>query len=117
VPTALRIGAVVLWAGFMLGMVNWSETTAAIVCGAVGTVVLGLVVGRWWVVLAPLVPGLLFALVTLVSDPDDFYEGSPGAWATAFAVVTVAIAALVALGVAIHRSARPGTRGVRRDSL
>ena len=58
---ALRIAAVVLWAGFMFGMVNGSNTEAAIAGAAIGTVVLGLVVGRWWVLLAPIVPGAVVA--------------------------------------------------------
>jgi hypothetical protein len=48
-PIALRVGAVALWVVFMIGMVNWSNTYAAIVGAGVGTVALGLLVGRWWV--------------------------------------------------------------------
>jgi hypothetical protein len=50
------------------------------------------------------VPGALLAVATLVSDPDEFYEGSPGSWAAFVALCTIAITVLLALGVAINRS-------------
>jgi len=67
-------------------------------------VLLGVLVGRWWVLLVPIVPGALLALASLVSDPDDYYEGSPRLCAAYVALWTVAIAALFALGVAINHS-------------
>ena len=103
-PIALRLAAIALWVVFMIGMVNWSNTYAAVVGAGVGTVALGLLVGRWWVLLVAVVPGAVVALVVLVSDPDDYYEGSPADWALVVALLAVAIAALLALGVAIHRS-------------
>jgi hypothetical protein len=104
-PIALRVGAVALWIVFLIGMVNWSNTHAAVVGAGVGTVALGLLVGRWWVLLVAVVPGAVVALGVLVSDPDNYYEGSPGSYAAAVAMLAVVIAALLALGVAIHRSA------------
>lgn len=90
----------------MIGMANWSNTDAALIGAAVGTVLLGVLVGRWWVVLVAIVPGALVAVATLVSDPDDFYEGSPGSWAAFVALCTIAIAVLLALGVGVNRSVR-----------
>jgi hypothetical protein len=103
--TLLRVAAIAAWAGFMIAMANWSNTDAALVGAGVGTVVLGIVVGRWWVLLVPIVLGTVLALASLVSDPDDYFEGSPGLWAAYVAVWTVAIAAILALGVGINRSA------------
>jgi hypothetical protein len=51
----------------------------------------------------PAVVGAVLALGTLISDPDDFHEGSPGLWAAYVAVWTIAIGALLAFGVAISR--------------
>jgi hypothetical protein len=102
---ARSVAGIALWAGFMIGMASWSNTDAAMVGAGIGTVVLGVLVGRWWVLLVPIVPGALLALGSLVSDPEDFHEGSPGLWAAYVAIWTVAIAALLALGVAINRSA------------
>ena len=95
----------------MIGMANWSNTNAAMTGAGIGTVVLGVLVGRWWVLLVPVVPGALLALGTLVADSDDYHEGSPGFWAAYIALATVAIAALLALGVAINRSAGPFITG------
>ena len=105
-PLALRIAAIALWVAFMIGMLNWSNTDAATVGVVAGTVALGALVGRWWVLLAPAVPGVLLAIGTLFSDPDDFYEGSPGFWALYVVLWAAAIAALLAIGVWLHRSAR-----------
>ena len=44
-------------------------------------------------------------LASLVSDPDYYYEDAPAQWAAYVALWTAAIAALLALGVAINRSA------------
>jgi hypothetical protein len=103
---ALRAAEIALWGGFMIGMASWSNTNAALVGSGIGTVVLGVLVGRWWVLLVAIVPGAVLAVGSLISDPDDFYEGSPGAWAAFVALWTIAIAALMALGVAINRSVR-----------
>ena len=46
----------------------------------------------------------------LMSDPDDYYEGSPGMWAAAVALLTVASALLLALGVATAAIAKRGRR-------
>jgi hypothetical protein len=62
----------------MIGMANWSNTDAAVIGAGIATVVLGVLVGRWWVLLVPVVPGALLALGSLVADPDDYYERSPG---------------------------------------
>jgi hypothetical protein len=105
-PLALRIAAIALWVAFMIAMLNWSNTEGASAGVVGGTVVLGALVGRWWVLLVPIVPGVLVAFGTLVSDPDDFYEGSPGEWALVVVFLTAATVALLAIGVWIHRSAR-----------
>lgn len=105
-PLALRLAGVGLWVALMIGMLNWSNTEAATVGVVGGTVALGALVGRWWVLLVPIVPGVLLAFGTLVSDPDDFYEGSPGEWALIVVFLTAATVALLAIGVWIHRSAR-----------
>ena len=89
----------------MAAMASWSYTDAAMIGAGLGTVLLGVLVGRWWVLLVPIVLGGLLALATLVSDPDSFHENSPELWALYIALWTVAIAAVLALGVAINRSA------------
>jgi hypothetical protein len=91
-PHALRIAAIALWVALIVAMLKWSNTGAA--------------TGRWWVLLVPVVPGVLLAIGTLVSDPDDFYEGSPGEWALVVVLLTAATATLLAIGVWLHRSAR-----------
>ena len=103
-PIGVRVAGIAVWGGFMIGMASWSNTDAALVGAGIGTVVLGILVGRWWVLLVPVVPGALLALGTFISDPDDFREGSPGLWAAYVALWAVAIGALLALGVAINRS-------------
>jgi hypothetical protein len=74
----VRVAGIAVWGGFMIGMASWSNTDAALVGAGTGTVVLGILVGRWWVLLVPVVPGALLALGTLISDSDNFHEGSPG---------------------------------------
>ena len=88
----------------MIGMASWSNTAAAMLGAGIATVVVGVLVGRWWVLLVPFVPGALLVLASLVADPDDYHEGSPGLWAAFVALWTGAIAALLGLGVAVNRS-------------
>jgi hypothetical protein len=104
-PLAIRIAAIVLWAAFMVAALNWSNTAAATAGVVGGMVALGAIVGRWWVLLVPLVSGVLLALVTLFATPDDAYEDAPGMWALYFVFLAVAIAALLAIGVWLNRSA------------
>lgn len=58
--TALRVVAIASWGVFMIGMASWSNTDAAMIGAGIGTVALGVLVGRWWVLLVP---------VALVADP------------------------------------------------
>ena len=112
---AWKVVAIVVWGGFMAGMASWSYTDAAMIGAGLGTVLLGVLVGRWWVLLVPIVLGGLLALATLASDPDDFHENSPELWALYVALWTAAIGAVLALGVAINRSAAHlRTRSTRR---
>jgi hypothetical protein len=99
----LRVAAIAAWGGFMIGMANWSNTNAALVGAGIATVLLGIFVGRWWVLLVPIVPGALLAVGTLAADPEGFHENSPASWAAYIALWTVAIAVLLALGVALSR--------------
>jgi hypothetical protein len=105
-PLALRVAAIALWVGFMVAMANWSNTEGATAGAVAGTVALGALVGRWWVLIAPLASGVLLALATLVASPDDAYEDAPGMWALYFVFLAAAIAALLAIGVWLNRSAR-----------
>jgi hypothetical protein len=105
-PLAIRIAAIALCAAFMVAAVNWSNTDAATAGVVGGTVALGAIVGRWWVLLLPLVSGVLLALATLFATPDDAYEDAPGMWALYFVFLAGAIAALLGLGVWLNRSAR-----------
>jgi hypothetical protein len=104
-PLALRVASIAVWVAFMVGMANWSNTEAATAGAVAGTVALGALVGRWWVLIAPLVSGVLLALATLLATPDDAYEDAPGMWALYFVFLAGAIAALLAIGVWLNRSA------------
>jgi hypothetical protein len=54
---AVKAVAIVVWGGFMAGMASWSYTDAAMIGAGLGTVLLGVLVGRWWVLLVPIVLG------------------------------------------------------------
>jgi hypothetical protein len=87
-------------------MASWSETTPALVCAAIATFALGAIVGRRWVLLAVLIPGLLLALLSAASGTDDTGHGSGVDWALwLFLPATILAAALMGLGVVCHRLA------------
>jgi hypothetical protein len=100
----LRVAAIAAWGGFIIAMATWSGTDVALATAAVATVVVGCLVGRWWVLLVPIVPGVLLAVGTLLADPEGFQDNSPGFWAAYIAVATIAFVSLMALGVGINRS-------------
>ena len=101
--TLVRLLLILVWAAFMVGMANWSYTDGAMAGAAIGTLALGLLVGRWWVPLVPLVAGTALALATLVSDPENFHENTPVLWAGYVMMWTLAISVLIAVGVALNR--------------
>jgi hypothetical protein len=104
--TALRIVAVVLWIAFLVGMASWSETTPALVLAALGTVVVGVLVARWWLPLAVVVPGVILALIFLSAGTEEHSDGSGADWAAGVGIWTAAIAGALALGVACQRLTR-----------
>ena len=60
--TALRIGAIGAWIAWLVAMAAWGETTPALIGAGLGTFALGAFVGRWWVLLVVLFPGITLAL-------------------------------------------------------
>jgi len=102
----LRVAATALWIGLLLAMASWSNSDAALAGAVAGTVLLGVLVGRWWVLWVPVVPGAVLALMTLVSRTEDS-DGTPSwLWAAYIALATVGVTALLAVGVAISRAPR-----------
>ena len=71
----LRVLAIAAWVGGLLALTTWSNTDAAGGVGFRSTILVGAVVGRWWLLLVPVAP----ALVLIVSAQGD-YEWSKGTW-------------------------------------
>jgi hypothetical protein len=98
--------AVVVWVAFLVGMASWSETDLALIVAAAGTFALGAFVGRWWVLLVVLSPGLALALWSAAAGTDDTGHGSGVDWALwLFVPATILAGAVMALGVLTHRLA------------
>ena len=112
--TVVSVTAIVAWAAFLVVMANWSNSDAAMTGAVLSTVVLGVVVGRWWLLLVPLAAGGIVALATLISDPSNYSEGSPALWAAATLVGSIAILALMGLGVGVAEGSQAVLRRTRR---
>ena len=99
--------AVVAWLAILGAMASWSYTDAAVAGAALATVGLGVLVGRFGVVLVPLAIGLVAALATLLAgdDPADG-DGSSVSWAVYLVFWALVLAFLVALGVACRQAVR-----------
>jgi hypothetical protein len=112
---ALRIGAVGVWVAGLVAMATWGATTLALAGAALGTFALGLFVGRWWVLLAVAIPGLVVAAWSAAGGIEDTGHGSGVEWALwLFIPATILVAAIMALGVLCHRIAvreRPSRPG------
>jgi hypothetical protein len=109
--TALRFAAIVVWAAVLVAMASWGEATLAFAGAVLATFALGVLVGRWWVVLAVLVPGIVLVLLSAAEGTDDKGEGSGLEWAVwVFVPATILAAAILALGVVCHRVARRDER-------
>jgi hypothetical protein len=101
----LRLAVLAAWLGALLGFASWSETTAALWCAGAATVIAGLLVGRWWALLVPAGIALVLALGVLASgeDPGERWETAPENYALGFLAAGAVAAALLALGVAVHK--------------
>jgi hypothetical protein len=51
--------AIAAWAGGLLALTTWSNTDAAGAVAFVSTILVGVVVGRWWLLLVPVAPALM----------------------------------------------------------
>jgi hypothetical protein len=100
---AARAIAIVAWAVGLIVLANWSDTDRAVVGAVAATVALGFLVGRWPLLLVPLLPGLLLAGSVALADPDTYYEGPPAIDAAYTVAITLAVMALLAVGVLLHR--------------
>ena len=112
--TAARLAVLAAWLGGLLALAEWSETTAALWFAGAATVIAGLVVGRWWALLVPaaIAVALAIGVVTSGEDPGERWEASPGSYAVGVLMAGAIAAALLALGVAVHKLGvrRPGRR-------
>lgn len=102
--TGGRTVVALLWAAGMVLLTTWSNTDGAVAAAAVGTLLAGAVVGRWWVLVVPLIPGTLLITGSLAAAHQRDADGSTGLqWAAYVAAVTTLIVLLLAIGVGAQR--------------
>jgi hypothetical protein len=78
------------------------------------TLVAGALIGRWWVLLVPVIPAALLVVATLTSGAEADSDGTPAwMWAIYFAIWAGAIVAVLALGVGLTRLVRGRRRPTR----
>jgi hypothetical protein len=113
--TAMRMVVVAAWVGALFALTSWDDTTPALVCAAAATVVTGLLVGRWWLLLVPTVAAVALSawLLLLARDPDEYWDADPADYVVAVVMVCAIVVALLALGVAARKVVRLG--GALRD--
>ena len=82
-----------------------AESTPALVCACAATVLAGVLVGRWWLLLVPTVPALVIIFGALLSgrDPGERWDAAPADYAVAYLTAWAIIAGLLAIGVAVHK--------------
>jgi hypothetical protein len=113
--TAVRLAVLAAWLSGLVALASWSETTAALWCAGAATVIAGLLVGRWWALLVPGGIALVLALGVIASgeDPGERWEAAPERYAVGVLAAGAVAAALLALGIAVHKLTgvrRPGRR-------
>ena len=69
------------------------------------TVLAGALVGRWWVLLVPVVAAVLYGAALLIdgNDPGERWDSEPIVYVFAIAFAAAAIAFLLAVGVALRK--------------
>ena len=69
------------------------------------TVLAGALVGRWWVLLVPVVPAVVLGLYALIDgrDPGDWWDAEPIVVALALAFAAAIFAFLLAVGVSLRK--------------
>jgi hypothetical protein len=100
-----RIVVIVAWIAALGLLMTWDATTPALIVAAAATVIAGGLVGRWWVLLVPVVPAVLLGLYVLIDgkDPGEWWDSEPITYAFAFGFAGAALAFLLAVGVALNR--------------
>lgn len=102
--TAVYVAVCVLWLGGLYLLTTWSETTSATWAAAAITVAAGVAIGRWWVLLVPVVVAVPFLLGSLIGGAEGDSDGTSGwTWAIVIALWASAFAALLALGTGLRR--------------
>lgn len=93
------------WLAALAGLAAWSDSTPALIAAAAVTVGAGALVGRWWVLLVPIVAAVLLALWALIDgeDPGERWDSDPVVYAYAFVFAGAITAFLLAVGVALSR--------------
>ena len=92
---------VAVWAVGLIALTTWSNTNGAITVAVVSTILLGAAVGRWWLLLLPVLPALM-----LIAGATEDYEWSRGDWILYVALTTLAIEALIVVGLVLNRVLR-----------
>jgi hypothetical protein len=103
--TATRIAVLAAWAGGLVLLATWSDTTPALIAAAAATVAVGAIVGRWWALLVPTVAAVI-AIVALLADgrdPGEYWDSDPEDYAYAYFVAWAIVAGLLAVGIAARK--------------
>jgi len=102
VRNALRVTAIAVWAGGRIALTTWSNTDGAGAVAVVSKILVGGVVGRWWLLLVPVPPALV-----LMAGAQGGYEWSRGDAIRFIALATLVCEALLAVGPVLRPSSPP----------
>jgi hypothetical protein len=110
--TALRIFALVAWAFAVWAVLVWLQSAAAWIGLLVLTVLVGVLVGQWWALLAPVGLAVIWAVAgSLAPDGSDDWDTASYAMVGAIAAVVFALG--MAVGVGLTKLVRrPATQRV-----
>jgi hypothetical protein len=100
-----RIAIVVGWVAALGALLFWGEAPWAPWAAAAVTIAAGALVGRWWVLLVPVVGAVLYGAVLLIdgADPGERWDSEPIVYVFAIAIAGAAVAFLLAVGVALRK--------------
>lgn len=109
--TVFRLLVVVAWGVIVIRANASSDTDSTLAAGSAVTAsfVAGVLVGRWWLLLVPVTPGLLSILwLAIAADPEDYADLSKFGAVVITGLFILMVTAPAALGVGVRRISERG---------
>ena len=96
-----RVMVVVTWVVGLGLLLNWSDTSAALAVAIAASLITGVLVGRWWVLLVVGLPLAWWVIGSLLPPPD---PSAGEDWSGWFYVMALLLGGALGVGIGLRRA-------------